>query len=301
MYMILAPARKWIISALIALPLPAMASVTTVSFGTISNSSYQNINNNVEAAAGTNYDNTATPGYIFNQFDVIVGGETITVSGWSDTRDGDLHGSPDGAEDNTIERVVDFDRNGNGWSIENRDEGQGSGSPQHSADNIDSGDGIDYDFYLLDFGSQQVQLQGVFSSWNYVEDQLNQQSGETQLSAVALNNLTNTDLTGQTFSSLRSSSYGYGSSTFSASTGNQANIASYYADVSVNASSSLWIVSAYNIFFGEVNGATANNDGFKLAGVVFTTNTTTDIPEPSSLAVLTLALIGLVSYRKKNN
>ena len=262
--------KKWMITALIALPLPAMASVTTVSFGTIE-------------VGGVTYS-SGEPGSNFNAFTVDYGSNSIDVSAWSDTA-GNSGTAPN--IDPEIERVVDLDRNGNGWAAINVDE-----TPDrhcgysHSADNFGC-DYTDYDFFLLDFGSQQVQLEGVYSSWNYNSD--------TQVSVAALNPGTGTNLTGLTIDSLLASSQGSGSSTFYSS----ASVANYYADVDVSATSSLWIVSAYHTMFGTVDGATPNNDGFKLAGVSFTTNNPSTISEPSSFAILALSLIGLVSYRKK--
>ena len=141
------------ITALIALPLPAMASVTTVSFGTIE-------------VGGVTYS-SGEPGSNFNAFTVDYGSSSIDVSAWSDTN-GNSGTAPN--IDPEIERVVDLDRNGNGWAAINVDETPTRNCGyHHSADNFGC-DYTDYDFFLLDFGSQQVQLEGVYSSWNYNSD-----------------------------------------------------------------------------------------------------------------------------------
>ena len=310
-FMLLNP-KKWIIAGLIMLPVHAMAGTSTASFNTITNTQYIDINNPHETMPGTDYDTVANvPSYIYNQFEVVVGGQTITVSAWSDTRDGDDFGTADGDGDNTIERAVDFDRNDNGWSVENRDEGQGAGSPDHSADNIGNGNWNDYDFYLLDFGSQSVNLNSVYSSWSH-------NPSDTQVSVAALDaSSIASDLTGQTYSSLLSGAQGVGSTSFTTSKSsysfdNDSNRNNYYADVSSitgsgtasPAASSLWVVSTYNTLFGTASNATANNDGFKLAGVQFTTADCCGgggkpIPEPTTIALLTLAMFGLGANRRR--
>jgi hypothetical protein len=273
----------WTLLGLLLCSTQAAASIT--SFGTI------DVN-------GTEYSSGA-PGGNFNQFEVDAGnGLTIDVSGWSDTF------NQSGADD-IIERAADFDRNGNGWSIENRDENPDRYCGySHSADNFSctDGDWTDYDFFLLDFGSTEVHLTEVYSSW------LANSGNGQEVSVAALNSNHSTDLTGSTFSSLLSNDQGSNSFRFSSSTGTAGqNIASYYADVSgiTNAGetvfSSKWIVSAYNVMFGTVSGGSANNDGFKLAGVNFTTKTPKDdtpsIPEPATILLMGLGLLGF-SNRK---
>lgn len=277
--------KKWIVAGLIMLPAQAMASVTTASFDTIE-------------VGGNTYSN-GEPGSNFNEFSVDVGGFTINVSGWSDTA-GSSGTAPN--MDPVIERAVDFDRNANGWSIENADElpNQNCGY-SHSADNF-SCSYTDYDFYLLDFGSESVELTGLYSSWSA-------NPSDTQVSFAALDPSLNKDLTGTTFDSLLAntvSGTSTGSSSFTSTKINNSGYNNYYADVNVgsNVSSSLWIVSAYNTLFGTVNGATANNDGFKLAGVSFSQPSGgggggTSIPEPTTIAMFGLALLGLTSSRRK--
>lgn len=277
--------NKWIIAGLIMLPAQAMASVTTASFDTIE-------------VNGNTYSN-GEPGANFNEFSVDVGGLTINVSGWSDT-EGNLDAASAPNRDPYIARAVDFDRNANGWSMENIDEGNGCGY-SHSADNYACGY-TDYDFYLLDFGTA-VELSGVYSSWSA-------NPTDTQVSFAALDSSMNKDLTGLTFNSLLANSVtgtSMGSSSFSSTKSfNNNGYNNYYADVSVgnNVSSSLWVVSAYNTLFGTVSGATANNDGFKLAGVSFSQPSGgggggTSIPEPTTITMFGLALLGLTSSRRK--
>ncbi|NMP31230.1 hypothetical protein HII17_06625 [Thalassotalea sp. M1531] len=285
--------KKWIVAALLLGSAPVMASVTSFGTITVDGNTYDNISGNGIPSA---------PGSYFDEFQVDAGsGITINVSGWSDTLNV-------GNADDVIERIADFDRNGNGWSIENKDENPDKYCGySHSADNFDCNDGAwtDYDFFLLDFGSQEVHLTEVYSSWL-----ANSGSGQ-EVSIAALNSNHSTDLTNNTFSNLLSNDQGSNSFKFTGSAGTAGqNIASYYANVSgiTDASndvvySSKWIVSAYNEMFGTVTNGSANNDGFKLAGINFTTapggggGGGNEIPEPAPIALMILALFALSRSR----
>ena len=74
--------------------------------------------------------------------------------------------------------------------------------------------------------------------------------------------------------------------------------------------SSLWLVGAYNPLNGAVNSAYSGADYFKLGSITGSTcppgSTATgcggggnSVPEPGSLAMLGMGLIGLLSIRKK--
>ncbi|MCH2057429.1 MAG: PEP-CTERM sorting domain-containing protein [Thalassotalea sp.] len=281
------------LAALLLCSSQAMASIT--SFGTIT------VGNDTYDRNGSPNEPTTN----FNQFTVSgANGLTINVSGWSDTLNANN-------ADDLIERVTDFDRNGNGWSIENRDENPSEYCGyHHSADNMNCFNQAytDYDFFLLDFGSTEVHLTEVYSSWLAGSTNINSQDSQ-QVSIAALNSNHSTDLTNSTFASLLGSAQGSASYSFGSSAGQAgSNIAGYYADVAgINngqdetAFSSKWIVSAYNELFGAASHGTANNDGFKLAAINFTTAPqkppTGEIPEPSTFALMALALIGLSRQR----
>lgn len=278
--------KKWILAGLVAVaPLQAMASISITS-GTGDFDEIQ--------VGGTTYSRSgghdSEPSSNFNQFQVTAtDGTVINVSGWSDTAGSDGSGNN---RDPYIERAKDLDRNRDGWSMENVDEGSGCGY-HHSADNLgNSCNWVDYDFFLLDFGTA-VTLDSAMFSWR-----LNSTS-QNQVSIIALDDTKiGNNLTGETFQGLKDDSLGYAGSQMQ--NGGINNVGSYYADSNVNQSSSLWIISAYNTMFGTVSGGSNYNDGFKLAGVTFSRPSTVSVPEPSTLAILSLALLGLsMSKRKK--
>lgn len=90
--------------------------------------------------------------------------------------------------------------------------------------------------------------------------------------------------------------------------GSYADVTGYQA-VSTDVASKYWLIGAYNAIFsgGEtvLNGGTltAGNDGLKLASVKGDIGTPrvppTDVPEPGTLAIFALAMVGLFGNRRK--
>ncbi|ARD42952.1 exosortase-dependent surface protein XDP1 [Colwellia sp. PAMC 21821] len=242
----------------------------------------------------------------FNQFDVTLGGVDINVSAWSDT--GNMPGEDTSvAGDNKIERAVDMDQYGNGWSIQNADEQKTDGSKlnycgySHSADNYGSScEYQDYDFFLLDF-SEAVTLNAAGFSW------ISASTSNTEVSVAALNS---GDLAGKTWAQVGSSSQTIASGYAQMQYDNNYGYYTMFGDSDKNklgsienASSRYWLVGALNaaVFGGDTTWE--GNDGIKLSGIKFTTSQqapATSVPEPSSIALFGLAIAGLfASSRKK--
>jgi hypothetical protein len=251
------------------------------------------------------FGDVSDTGNNFNQFEVNFGGVDINVSAWSDT--GDMPGEDTSAVgDNKIERAVDMDPNGNGWSIQNADEQKSDGSKlnycgySHSADNYgNSCNYQDYDFFLLAF-SESVTLNAAGFSWvNQLED--------NEVSVAALNS---GDLAGKTWAQVGSTSQTIASGYSEMLHSNENGYYTFFGQSGTNnignvatASSHYWLIGALNASaFGGDTGW-EGNDGMKLDRILFTRNTqspATSVPEPSSIALFGLAIAGLfASSRKK--
>jgi len=262
------------------------------------------------ALASTTYKDFGSvtdTGSNFNEFSVVADGVTITVSGWADT---DNFTSGEGGNpltgDDKITKAVDFDKNGNGWSLENVDEFSSSNcGNSHSGDNLGGGTGSsacnynDYDMYLIEF-SEAVNVSAITSSWLYGQNNgKNQAAANNQVTVAAL---TNNNLLDRSWSDVKADSISSGFSGFTYSSGyytsdlttSDANVAGQY--------SNYWLVGALNSIFGG-NLSDEGNDGIKLSGVSVskagTPPPTTSVPEPTSIMMFGLALVGFAASRRK--
>ena len=285
--------KKMSLIATLLVSSSAMASVTTTSghFGGVSDT-------------GSN----------FNQFEVTFGGVDVNVSGWSDTAGNTASNSED--FDPTIERAVDFDKNGYGWSMENTDEmNSGNCGYSHSADNLGTDCNYqDYDFFLLEF-SEAVTLNSASYSWiyrdndgrNYTETWA-EAKNSNQVSVAALDSNSLNGSTWQDVKDNQTIASNWSQMRYSGTSGqayytNFGQTGSGNASNLENTSSNFWLIGALNaaVFGGNTNWE--GNDGMKLAGITFTTGSqapATSVPEPSSIALFGLAIAGLfASSRKK--
>lgn len=158
-------------------------------------------------------------------------------------------------------------------------------SPEHAVDNNGR-----YEMLMLSF-STSVALSGLRIGW---------QGGDSDMTVLAWTGPSGSSpsLTGQTWGGL-----GSGWSVI----GNYSNIvASTTTDNAINSgnvSSSYWLVGAYNnLAAGTTSGLTANDDYVKIYSVTGNAAPpTTRVPEPGSLTLFGLAMVGLVSMRKRRS
>lgn len=240
------------------------------------------------------FSGVADTGASFNQFSVTAGSVTVNVSGWSDTKNNIKNGVN---RDNKIERAKDLDKYNGGWAMENKDEPHNScGSNGHSADNFGTCAEKDYDFFMLAF-SEAVSLTQATYGWISG----NGNAKQNQVSVVALNSATvNNTLNNRSWNGVKKNH------TLSSDYAQMQSSSGYFTNFgSTNVAdefSTHWLIGALNSVFGGTS-AMEGNDGMKLAGVSFNKKSpeVTSVPEPSSMLLLCLAIIGLaISGRRKH-
>lgn len=173
--------------------------------------------------------------------------------------------------------AVNYHGTGSGVGVRNVNDG--TGSPDHSMDNNGSSDML-----LLSFTGAQV-LKTVTLGWAYTDSdfQLLRWTGGAFVAP-----------TGQTASALLGA---VGSGWDLVSTVNGGSTGSTDTAYNVNpgnASSSYWLISAFNSAFG--GSGSAGVDGMKVLGVSAAAN---GVAEPGSLALAALALAGATGLRRR--
>lgn len=221
----------------------------------------------------------------------------VTLTAWSDSSPLDDTGTGTVANyDGEVQQQSLYWNGASGWGVINNDEydssGNPLGSPDHSIDNYSHhGDTwSDLDMVMLDFGvdsegnDNQVVLEGYTIGWQYSSTGSIHNDGQINGSgAVDISSPVNS---GNPWSS----TYNVGDAFIGTSATPTANTSFYAINTNDSDASRYWLVGLFNTMIDCVD-----IDAFKLVGI--TARTTTEVPEPASIAFFLVGLTML--YRRQ--
>lgn len=219
------------------------------------------------ATTWTSSDCTASGSGSGNSYICGSGTGAMTAQAWSTTGSGGTY------------RTATVTRWDGGFGVNNGGSSEGS-SPQHALDNQNNTDLIGLSF------AQRVTLSSLKLGWVH---------NDSDLSVLAYTGASApSSLTGFSAATLLGAGSGW------SLVGNYANVGTNTKTINTgDASSSWWLVSAYNSNFGSGTGLGGGNDYVKLLSVAGTPEEPPGVPEPGTLALAGVALLGAWRLRRK--